>query len=522
MSRRQSRSNVTLLKYLQALHLPSAVATVMICILNGGCSEKYKKIEVPDNADIRDKLVQLVASQPVVCQILVEDSEPKSQEFEVVAFVDQSQSIRGFVPTAGDSFYEGGNFEKLLRALAHQSELKSFVGFGTGEPGQPKGEEKEIRRDFTRVPPLSKDSYNLLNNNYSVLIDELTAEFDTDRISIIITDGVQSHADSGRGSAMGATAAAAQRWLAKGGTVDARILTAPMKGKYFSEELRAAGKPYSFNVVEEDRPFLVLSFIPTPDLLDDWNRLMARERIGLLDWKATYQLPQLQTAAAPGATVVSQLFDAEKSQRLGMMEMDNMPVDGVRQLPQLDKNLRWKENVFTAAVSENLLMDSRGTPLAEIPLTFEIGGVTEGPTTPETWLRSFRLLRPSIKVYACQDPNDKEWEEAPKGSIDLSIKDPAIPVEVIPGAEGQETMMKAKVTYQIPWQAGCPCIVVLSMQRATEKVDPPSFFLWSTINDTTHEEMKKVYNLQTLLEQIAGDSVKLTESSGAVIYLYPN
>jgi hypothetical protein len=83
-------------------------------------------------------------------------------------------------------------------------------------------------------------------------------------------------------------------------------------------------------------------------------------------------------------------------------------------------------------------------------------------------------------------------------------------------------MMKAKVTYQLPWLAGSPCIAVLSMQRATEKVDPPSFSLWSTINDSTPEEMKKVYNLQTLLEQIAGDSVKLTKPSGTVIYLYPN
>jgi hypothetical protein len=499
-----------------------SVLLASMCTLIVGCSSPKSKPRAPENAEIRQDLINLTESHHEVSQILEREAEPISQPFEVVAYVDQSESIRGFVPVAGDTFYEGSDFEELLRALAHQSELKSFVGFGTGEPGQPAGEQKEIRRDFARVPPLSKDGYNILNNNFSVLIDELTAEFNTDRISIMITDGVQSHADSGRGSAMGATAAAAQRWLAKGGTVDARILTAPMKGKYFSEELRAAGKPYSFSVAEKDRPFLVLSFIPTPDLLDDWNRLMARERIALLDWKATYQLPQFQTAAAPVATVVSQLFDPEKSQRLGMMEMDNKPVDGTRQLPQLDENLRWKENVFAAAVSEKLLMDSRGNALSEIPLTFEIGGVTEGPIAAESWLRSFRQLRPSINVYSCQDPESNEWADATQGSIDLSIKDPAIPVEMIPGVEGQESMMKAKVTYQLPWLAGSPCIAVLSMQRATEKVDPPSFSLWSTINDSTPEEMKKVYNLQTLLEQIAGDSVKLTKPSGTVIYLYPN
>jgi hypothetical protein len=206
-----------------------SVLMASMCTLIVGCSGPKSKPRAPENAEIRQDLINLTESHHEVSQILEREAEPISQPFEVVAYVDQSESIRGFVPVAGDTFYEGSDFEELLRALAHQSELKSFVGFGTGELGQPAGEQKEIRRDFARVPPLSKDGYNILNNNFSVLIDELTAEFDTDRISIMITDGVQSHADSGRGSAMGATAAAAQRWLAKGGTVDARILTAPMK-----------------------------------------------------------------------------------------------------------------------------------------------------------------------------------------------------------------------------------------------------------------------------------------------------
>lgn len=497
------------------------IAPLALYSVLAGCSDSRSISKVPDNADIRETLINLAQSHVQVANVLQKEAESTARSFEVVAYVDQSESMRGYVPDQGDNFYEGSEFEALLRGLAHQSELKSFIGFGTGESGQPKDINKEVRRNFGRLPPLSKDGFKLLNNNYAAVIDEVTSEFDQDRITLIITDGVQSHYDSGQGSAMGATAAAAQKWLAKGGIVDARILTAPMKGKYFSEELRALGKPYSFNVAEKDRPFLVLSFIPNTELRDEWERLMARERIASLKWKATYQLPQFVKATSPTISVADQLFDPEKSQRLGMMEMENQPVRDTRQLPQLDEKSQWQENVFAAAVSEKLLTDSRGNALAEVPLTFEISGMIDESIDAETWLRSFRLLRPSIKLYIRKDADSKEWTEAIGGNIDLSIKDPAIPVEYIREDKNKDSGIKARVTYQIPWISGSPCVAVMSLQRASEKVDPPSFSFWSTINDSTIEEMKKVYNLQTLLEQIAGESFKLTRPSGAVIYLYP-
>jgi hypothetical protein len=450
--------------------------------------------------------------------------EPKRNNFEIVAYVDQSESMRGFLPEKDDAFFDGGSFEEFLRALTNQAELKRFVGFGTGEPGSGTDKGGEVRRDLGRVPPLDRDQSKLLNNNYAALIDELTAEANQSRISLIITDGVQSHSETAQGSAMGSTAAAAKRWLATGGTIEARILTSPMKGKYFSEDLRAAGKPYGFNIAEAKRPFLVLAFIPSAELLDDWDGLLRRERLSPLDWKATYRLPQYQTVDPPEVTVIDRQFDAAESKNLGMIEQDNVPVSRSRRLPQLHDQNQWRENVFAAAVDEALLMDSTGKEIAEIPLSFSIRGVSSTLADPDEWLKAFRELKPRLAIYAksiSADGTTETWKPVDGGIYDLRYVDPIVEVKgMAPEPDGD--LPQAMVTYMVPWTNGKIRLGVMSLEQATQKVDPPSFSAWSTINDSTPAEMQKIYNLQTLLEQIAGDSSKLIRKGGSVFCLYPN
>ena len=119
---------------------------------------------------------------PKELEALTKDPAPEEKiPFSLSLYVDQSQSMRGYIPPiGGNRFYDGSNFIALLHALGHQGELNRLTNaksFGSGLP--PGAPNENLPRVVDLMKPDQKD-YNLLSNDYASLIDEIMGR-DPDR-----------------------------------------------------------------------------------------------------------------------------------------------------------------------------------------------------------------------------------------------------------------------------------------------------------------------------------------------------
>jgi len=417
---------------------------------------------------------------------------------------------------------------ELFRALANQAEVDDFVGFGTGS--EKSGGVSEIRRSFGRSPPTEPGQYMLLNNNYAALIGELCAAKAAGRIFLVVTDGVQSNEDRNENSLMGRTAAAMKKWLEMGGCLEVRILTAPCKGKYFSEELRARGKPYTLMVAEPVRPFLLYAFIPSAELMDEWAGFLARERLKSLNWRATYRLPQPMRSDIPSATPVNCELNESESREKGLVPRTNRPYATLESMRLL--GYPWSEQIHRAVISQKAISNTKGKTIKLIPVMIDCTEFSvKGAATLTIDKDRFFAFHPRLVTYAKNQPSKGDSPQNARTGGDWAVVDTkdlrfeAMTTVVIDGGQNPGTRggggKRLCLEYWVPWVAEKAGYCVFTMTPIDEPVDPVRFEEWSTNDDSTKEQMQRVYNLQTLMEQITKNEKRLNQPVGFVLRVEP-
>lgn len=467
--------------------------------------------------------------------------------FTLSLYVDQSQSMRGYIPpNGGNRFYDGSNFIALLHALGNQAELNRLTNAKSFGNGLPQGAPTEtLPRAVDLMKPDQKD-YNLLSNDYASQIDEIIGKSAPDEISLILTDGVQSYETPSGGSLMGATARSLKKWIARGGYVETLLSTAPFKGKYFSEELRATGREYTLNVEYPNRPFVVFVLIPSAALLDEWDDFKKRDRLKNIEF-VSYRLPQtIEAATMPSAAPAMVTFSPEESEKIGLLPRKNAPY--ARLDPVLPEK-PWGKHLHTAFIDRKALNGRTGKPISNVPIILEV-------TAPAGWKGEFdstalSTFRPILRVFERSGAKDatsaetRPQKNSPQGgnimdragdpaeqtggkseelvknwkltkTLDLRAED-TISQNSIP-ASG-ENPQKLQLCYMLPWSGEQDLICALEMIAPTASVEPPRFDTYSTTDDSTPEQLNKVYNLATLMGQLAKDENKTSLPSGFLLLI---
>lgn len=556
-----------------------AVAALWLSLAGCSGSKKPPTEEILfDSETFTSDLSDFLTENPETNPILRSEAPEPAASFGVTVFVDQSQSIQAFVPSSPTpAFFESSNFVDLLRSLGHQAETSAFVGFGTGSAG-------EVRENHGRTPPLARQKYTLNNNDYATLISEFDQQAADKRIFVVVTDGVQSHTNASDGSLLGETAAAIKAWVSQGGYVDLRILTAPFEGKYFSEELRARGRPHTLYVSEAERPFLMMAFVPSFDLLDDWDDFLGRERLAELPWAATYRLPQFEEAVPPQVNPVAAKLNETESMALGLVPQTNRPYADFKHLRELDAP--WKDCIWWSKIDSKALRRMDLTVIDQLSVHLNVSAYCIDPAggTHGFDRDAFNSWKPRLQVYresttaeasanagveahpssgepvaapadseSVKKPveigsNPKKWEliedrdlrfdQYPIASVVLnespaSSGSPNTGVTHLPRAApeeraGSDPNLEKEVRdsvpslqLKIPWDSDSRTLVIFKHEPAEDMLERPDFSKWSTLDDSTKEEMKRVYNLQTLMEQITKDGQKITRPQGFALFLVP-
>ena len=528
------------------------VCLVLIGILTvASCSEAKQKVKPGrlDQKEVLSMVEELVNDFPDNVKAIAELPIPSTdKEFSISLFVDQSQSIQGYIPDSDESgFYDGSNFVALLRALGHQAELDRFnnaKSFGSGLPsGVP---ETKLPRVVDLMKPNKKD-YNLLNNDYASLINEIIRDKSSDRISLILTDGVQSHQTASGGSLMGSTARVLKQWIAAGGYVEVLLSTAPFKGKYFSEELRAHGKKYTLNVSFPKRPFVVFALIPSVELLEEWDAFKKRDRLNNIEF-VSYRLPQtVERSSIPATTTAIISFTPRESNELGLLQRESKPY---ARLDKLTVDPPWSPNLHSALIDRTQLKGTKGRPINKVPVVIE-GTAPEGMEI-DFDKEQFAAFRPTLSLYERAENNDGvpssevgapkskenildraqqqvagEGTSAPldavepttwslKGALDLRVEDPVMDIIETSKVDAARIL---RLCYMVPWSGESDLICVLRMETPTVAVEPPQFEMYSTTDDSTPSELSKVYNLATLMGQLAKDETKTAHPAGLILHI---
>ena len=434
----------------------------------------------------------------------------------------------------------------VIHALGHQGELNRLTNaksFGNGLPqGAPT---MTLPRAVDLMKPDQKD-YNLLSNDYASQIDEIIGTSAPDEISLILTDGVQSYENASGGSLMGATARSLKNWIARGGYVETLLSTAPFKGKYFSEELRAMGKVYTLNVEFPRRPFVVFVLIPSAALLDEWDDFKKRDRLKDIDF-VSYRLPQtIEAATMPSAAPAMVIFSSEESGKIGLLPRKNAPY--ARLDPVLPEQ-PWGKNLHTAYIHRKALNGRTGKPVPSVPVLLEI-------TAPAGWEGKFdstalSTFLPVLRVFERSGAKDAASAEtapqknSPQGgnimdragnpdeqvgervqelvknwkltkTLDLRAED-NISETIIPASGGNP--QKLQLCYMLPWSGERDLICALEMNAPTASVEPPRFDTYSTTDDSSPEQLSRVYNLATLMGQLAKDANTTSLPSGFLLLI---
>lgn len=226
---------------------PLIFAAILVCSLaacSGSCEFPYEALVAAVPAD---------ASEAVPA-LRVSDDGPGGRVF---VYVDLSLTMRPFlqgVQPAQTPYY--GLLEQLSNDLGGDI---SFHGFGL-RPGA----EAQSIDDLGGVSAvLSVDAYDRLNNDYAGLFQRFVPDSGAVALDaptrIVLTDGVESDAESGR--RYGGVVAAVDEWIRAGGAFAAFAIRSPYDGRYYAESTACAGA--EFGMVCADRP--VIAFVFAPD-----------------------------------------------------------------------------------------------------------------------------------------------------------------------------------------------------------------------------------------------------------------
>ncbi|PAW67772.1 MAG: hypothetical protein B9S30_06720 [Verrucomicrobiia bacterium Tous-C5FEB] len=520
-----------------------------------------KERKIPERVDQREifpQIADLAEENPTIKPITELPRADDDKPFSISLFVDQTQSMRGYIPDANTAdFYKNSNFVAFLRALGHQAELNLYedaLSFGSGLP--PGAAKTELPRPVELIKPDHKD-YNLLNNDYATLMAEILRNKSNERISLIVTDGVQSHESTAGGSLMGATAGALKKWMAAGGHLEILLTTAPFKGKYFSEELRPTvkeAKDATLNVAVANRPFVVFVLIPNDKLLEEWDSFKKRDRLKDIEFVA-YRLPQaVDSTTMPLAEPAIAELSMQDSKTLGFINRHNKPYD---RLDNLVADAPWSQHLYSALIYGDALTSPDRKPLHKVPVFIDISAPADSkeafgledfkkflPTLStyekipapgnSSTLTSNTPAEPDLKVeknildralnqnspdspekidFPAPVPAKKNWKET--ASLDIRAIDPALP----PITSTNRGKKQLRLCYMVPWDSSRDLLCVLRMEAAKTPVEPHQIAKYSTKNDSSPDELSKVYNLATLMDQLTKNETKTARPTGFVLHL---
>lgn len=551
-------SKISVRNFQISIFTAAASASVVLCSSFLVSCSGPKERKIPDRVDQREifpLIAELAKENPNLKPITDLPTKDEDKAFSISLFVDQTQSMRGYIPDANTTdFYKNSNFVTFLRALGDQAELdryKDALSFGNGLP--PGAEKTSLPRPVELMKPDQKD-YNLLHNDYASLIAEIIHNKSPERISLIVTDGVQSHENTSGGSLMGATAGALKQWIATGGHLEILLTTAPFKGKYFSEELRATGSNYTLNVAVANRPFVVFVLIPNDELLKEWDLFKKRDRLKDINFD-TYRLPQtVESTTMPEAVPASDDLSMEDSEALGLLKRPNKPY---ARLDNLIGDAPWSKYLHAALIFRDALSDSSGKPVLKVPVFIDVSAPADSKVTFE--IDEFKKFHPTLTTYekilvsenlpasttgtpAKPEPKIEEkvldralnenspdspeksnspvpvpaiknWKET--ASLDLRAIDPALPL-VTSSIAGKKQL---RLCYMVPWDGSRDLLCVLRMEAAKTPVEPHQIAKYSTNNDSSPDELSKVYNLATLMDQLTKNETKTARPTGFVLHL---
>jgi hypothetical protein len=507
-----------------------------LVLLITGCGRR-SELSVGD-APLKQDMLRALEDCGIL-QIPVSSPPPR---LEITALVDLSLSMRPFAgpqpvaphTTIGPEIqksYRESNFLSALRALANQPEVRVWSGWGTTLKG-------DIKAPLAGSPADPK-LYSLSNNDYAALISTLprprSGKAGVAAVHLIISDGVQSQRDAFRGGTLGPTARAIQKWIQEGGAAELRLLDAPYYGTYYSERDRRritepggeSSAPRRYN--EPKRPFLLLALLESPEALPAWGDF----------WTSRSGLKELKPLAAPisiPSATSEMLYKVQPADTVPLPDRRQLGIRGskVWELTTIDLEGAWR-SIYTAKVKK-VFSSAKGMPL---PVYFEVlAPVTKG-TEAELLQRLKRTLHPKLAAFQRVDmaaanvgksgsakeaaPRDGFRWQAVKDS-ELENQDPNFLLSPTAPA-GKSPSPLATVRYLIPERIPRPIVlnfIINPSETPSAQASPPSRYdAWSTNDDSTARDSGKIYQLNTLVEQIVTSSpAPQVTSCSSALYVY--
>jgi len=504
----------------------------------------------PKTANAADEKVSdsdaqdFLRSAPELAKAFQNSGSAPLKPFQIEVLVDESASMEGYVnsaasgpaaargsktkatpatpsPAAGSSFFD------LLRELANENEVSGYFGFGSDANG--------ATTTFTphgKQAPLAASQYHRMNNDYADLLDQLAkrpakAENDREPIErIIITDGVQSHQDKGQGSALGNTVTKLRAWVKQGGVVEMRLFTAPYNGTYYSEELRALNKHYSYPGHVADRPFLVLSLISSKDELPAWKKFWERNAFSGLKQVAYLCYPTPQVTIS-GLT----LSPEERIPKESPVKVMFHNVWDLHKIVTLDGY----HDLWQAYVHRIQTADSLTPPT--YPSSFVLSGMAPSADL-ETDLRA---MNPVLQVWHPAPPPDPKrgakpaasgtpaatpapvdapkvvWEKIESESVDL--RDPNNGHVTRVKLEDPASGFRFTANLTTPAKNDPRVVVIMAKPRGITP-PPPDWKAFSILDDSSPTNLNKIYNLQPFVEQLTRDEVSDPAPVAAAVFTH--
>jgi hypothetical protein len=484
--------------------------------------------------------LELLQTTPELGNVFRVTSEPAPSQMTVEVYIDHSASMAGYVdpghqaalPPAGKKnkvsasvvpvALPGSSFTSLLRSLANEAEVTGYFAFG---------EDNTTTQTVTplgRTPPLDARQYVRLNNDYAALIKQFAVQTAaTGPIPVhrmIITDGVQSHRDKGAGSALGQTVEQLHAWIAGGGAVHLRLLSAPYRGTYYSEELRALNRPYSYAAFATQRPFLVLSLLARRGDLPAWKAFWGRDQFSDLQTLAELSYPE-EKVNSSGLSIAPEekLLDFQNYSLLSAQVWD----------PTRIHTLNGYRDIWRAQVKRI------ETPTDPHPAAFPAAFLLSGLKAPATADADLRAMNPVLEIWqrkllpstplapltpapqsalngSTTPRPDAPWQK--QETIDLrDFKNGKVTIEsVSTPAPGFRFTCKA---LPVPEQDNAAAVVLKLQPRATPAATP-DWKRFSILDDSNPATLDRIYNLQPFVEQLSSKQTSDPLPVGTAVIIY--
>lgn len=425
------------------------------------------------------------------------------------ASADRSRTRRpGASPAAPDAPVDSA-FVRLLREFANEEELMGYFGFGSDASAP------QTIVPYGRSAPLDPKQYVRLNNDYADLLGQFAARPATADglpvVRVIVTDGVQSHSAAGMGSALSQTVQKLQEWVKTGGVVEVRLLEAPFAGTYYSEELRARQRPVSFGGRVAERPFIVISLLPSSADLPAWDRFWKRSAMAGLAPVSVVRCP-VEAAARP--------LTLEPEERIPKEVPTQVLYRNVWDLSRIE-TLDGYHNVWRAGVRRPRTQAS-ATP-ATYPACFLCKGFSAAASGADAEAE-FRQMRPVLEVW--QGPgtggkkpagvgDGKDWNRL--DSIDLrDFQNGKVSVARVGGAPDTFRLTAA---LPLPPPRTVQAVVLTATPLAVAAT-PPDWEKASTLDDSSAANLGKIYNLQPFVEQLIDRTTRPAPPVGLLVLPY--